>query len=77
MLATIKTPAGTLIFVSPLTTYKCTVKMKEFLLQEPEPEPGARIRFWFFLGQNGMVPAVPVPQHCYIQYRPVGATSFC
>ncbi len=28
---------------------------------EPEPEPRARIRFRFFLGQNDMVPAVPVP----------------
>jgi hypothetical protein len=52
--------------------YKCTVKMKEFLLQkpepesEPEPEPTARIGFRFFLGQNDMVPAVSVPQHCIL-----------
>ncbi len=27
------------------------------------PEPTARIRLRFFLGQNDTVPAVPVPQH--------------
>ncbi len=37
--------------------------MKEFVLQEPEPR--ARIRFRFFLGQNDTIRAVPVPQHQY------------